>query len=343
MARVVLLIVSLLLYVSPVLGQAVWSDWQGGVWTMGIGRSIVQFGYDFGEGPFVSSIEGTTRPLVSPDQTHVAFSRENDLWILDLKTKKSVRATHLGRPETSTLAAVRVLVSLWASDGSKILYRVMPGFPADLEGEGPELKERKAKYGMYIYDLERSTSRPVKVPGEVRAWLPGGDFIVKAQTGDSFAGKLMRFHPGEPQGRGKVISDHSDDYVQLEVNPDGQRILTLIGDTRTGAQLIEIDLRTNTSSTIAKGKFAEVQWGKYSPTGKRISYVRGNALRCDGHGDELVVDGKTVFSMREPFYTYWIDDDTIALFVVDLSTKAKHEWVLIDLKSGTERSRTPIS
>jgi hypothetical protein len=310
---------------------------------MGINRSIVRFSYDFGKGPFLSSREGATHPLVSPDQTHVAFSRENDLWILDLKTKKSVRATHLGRPETPTLAAVWVLLSLWAPDGSKILYRVMPGFPADLEGEGPELKERKAKHGMYIYDLESSTSQPVKVSGEVRAWLPGGDFIVKAKTGDSFAGKLMRFHPGESPEGGKVISDHPDDYAQLEVSPDGHRILTLIGDPGTGAQLIEVDLQTNTSSSIAEGKFAEVQGGKYSPTGKRISYVKGNALQRDGHGDELVVDGKTVFSMREPFYTYWVDDDTIALFVVDLSAEAKHEWVIVDLKTGTERSRTPIS
>jgi hypothetical protein len=58
--------------------------WQNGVWNIGLKGDVGRFPYDFHNGPeYSASLQGVTGPLVSADQKVIAFTRENDLWILN--------------------------------------------------------------------------------------------------------------------------------------------------------------------------------------------------------------------------------------------------------------------
>jgi hypothetical protein len=175
-------LILLLILVPNVSAQPIWVDWRGRTWTIGSDGSIQSFKYNLGGGPRYLTMTGSTIPLLSPDQKLIAFTRNNDLWLLDLKSMKPTRASRVGKPQTREFASVYVLISLWSRDGRKILYQVEQGPTEDLEGTTPALKPRKVSYGLSVYDVDSGTSNPVSVPGEVRAWLPGGDFVVK--TGD---------------------------------------------------------------------------------------------------------------------------------------------------------------
>src|SRR4029077_18223365 len=79
------------------------------VWRINPAGSIDRVDYEFGGPGLQVSVRGTTGPLVSPDQKRIAFTRDNDLWVLDLATMRPTRATKLGRPYTNQLASVFVL------------------------------------------------------------------------------------------------------------------------------------------------------------------------------------------------------------------------------------------
>jgi hypothetical protein len=173
-----------LILLPKVSGQSIWVDWKGRTWTIGSDGFVQAFKYNFGQGPRYFTMAGSTIPILSPDPKLIAFTRNNDLWLLNLKSMKATRATRVGQPQTREFASVYVLISLWSRDGRKILYQVEQGPTEDLEGATPALKPRKVSYGPFIYDVDGGTSSPVLVPGAVRAWLLGGDFVVK--TGDFY-------------------------------------------------------------------------------------------------------------------------------------------------------------
>jgi hypothetical protein len=60
------------------------------------------------------------------------------------------------------------------------------------------------------------------------------------------------------------------------------------------------------------------------------------------HGDVLVVDGQSVYVSKDSFFSYWIDEETIALCVIDFSPAQKDIWIIVDRRTGKERSRTAL-
>jgi hypothetical protein len=63
------------------------------VWKVDPRGAIDRVDYDFGGPGLQTSIHGTTGPVVSPDQKRVAFTRGNDLRVLDLAGLRSTQAT----------------------------------------------------------------------------------------------------------------------------------------------------------------------------------------------------------------------------------------------------------
>jgi Dipeptidyl peptidase IV (DPP IV) N-terminal region len=333
-ARTQLLLVCLLVGPS-VFAQTVLVVSENKVWKIDPHGPIDRVDYDFGGPGLQTSIHGTTGPVVSPDQKQIAFTRGNDLWVIELAGLKSMQATKVGQPATNQLASVFVLITSWSADSRKILYHVENGETDDPDSPSPERKVRKAPYGDYVYDLETRTSIRMFLPGEFRAWLLNGDFLV--QTGDEKNEQLLSVHPGDKNGQ--PLTAEPGDYDQIEMNPNGQQILA----TR-GAEIVLIALADGKTNVLAKGVWAEYQWPHFSPSGIHLSYLRQFPLSTRGwYGNELLVDGASRYRSDKDFSFYWINDDTLALMVYERDSTKKPAWVFLDWKSGTETaSPSPI-
>jgi hypothetical protein len=222
---------------------------------------------------------------------------------------------------------VFVLITSWSADSRKILYHVESGETDDPDSPAPERKVRKAPYGDYVYDLETRTSIPTFLPGEFRAWLPDGDFLVQAGEGKNE--HLLRVHPGDKNGQ---LLAAPGNYDEVELKPDGQQILA----TRD-TEIVLIDLADGKTHILAKRVWAEYQWPHFSPSGIHLSYVRQYPLSTSGwYGQELLVDGASRYRSDKDFSFYWINDDTLALMVYERDATKKPAWVFLDWKSGRE-------
>lgn len=304
------------------------------IWKIDPRGTINRVDYDFGGPRLQTSVHGTTGPLVSPDQKRIAFTRDNDLWILELATMSPTRATKVGRPHTNQLASVFVLLTSWSPDSRKILYYVEKGEIEDPDSTGPELKLRKAPYGDHIYDLEKQNSLATFLPGEFLAWLPDGDFLLK--KGELENAQLMRVHPGDKAGR--LVVSETGDYGQVKLSPDGKQLMA-----SRGPEIVRINVVEGIMSVLAKGTWAEFQWPDYSPSGTHFSYLKQYPLSIRGlYGHQLMIDGVSVYRLDKDFSSYWIDDETLALLVYERSTTKKPTWILVDRKTGREILSKPV-
>jgi hypothetical protein len=305
------------------------------VWKIDPAGTIDRVHYDFGGPRLQASVYGTTGPLVSPDQKRIAFTRGNDLWILELGTMSSTRATKVGRSYTDKLASVFVLLTSWSADSRKILYHIEKGETEDPDGPGPERQLRKAPYGDYIYDLKTLSSLATFLPGEFLGWLSDGDFLVK--TGELDNAQLMHVHPGDKTGR--LIVSEPGDYGQVNISPDGKQLIA-----GRGPEIVLIDLADGKMSMLAKGTWAEFQWPAYSPSGTHLSYMRQYRLNIPGlYGNELLIDGVSLYRLDKAFSSYWIDDETLALLVYERTPTKKRTWILLDRKTGKEKPSKLVS
>jgi Dipeptidyl peptidase IV (DPP IV) N-terminal region len=318
-----------LLIVNSVFAETVLVVSGTQVWKIDPRGTIGRVDYDFAGPGLQNSIHGTTGPVVSPDQKWIAFTRGNDLWVLDLAGLRSIQATKVGRPDTNQLASVYVLTTSWSADSRKILYHVERGETDDPDGTAPERRVRKAPYGDYVYDLTTRTSSRTFLPGDFRAWLLDGDFLV--QAGEAKSEQLLRVHPGDKNGQ--LLSAEPGSYDQVEVKPNGQQILA-----SRDAEIVLIDLVDGKTNILAKGVWAEYQWPHFSPSGMHFSYLRQYSLSTPGwYGHELLVDGASKYRSDKDFSFYWINDDTLALMVYERDSTKEPTWVFLDWKSGRER------
>jgi Dipeptidyl peptidase IV (DPP IV) N-terminal region len=192
--------------------------WKTQVWKIDpVSGRIDRLNYDFGGPAVLESMQGTTAPVVSPNQKSIAFTRGNDLWIVELASMRATRATSIGRPATSEFSAVFVLTTAWSPDSRQILYQVEKGEIEDPESAAPDLKVRPAPYGDYIYDLEECAWTSVSIPGEFLAWIPGDGLLIK--TEEFKTSRLVRFQPGD--NHSQPVAAPPGDYGQVRAKPDG--------------------------------------------------------------------------------------------------------------------------
>jgi len=319
--------------------QAVFAAWRNHVWkidsTGGAGEVQWNFGAEMGE----TDDRGTTYPVVSPDSKHIAFTRKNDLWLLDTEKMQEQQITMVGKPQTKRYAAVKVFITVWSPDSSALIYRVEAGVTGEDESMGPALIPRKAGYGPFGCDVETGKTSPTGYPGKLLAWLPepAGDYLVERGGEADGAKRLVRFFPGKPDGAALLGEGRSLEQVQL--SPDGKRVLGML-EVKPGERMavVELDLETKKLNQLAEGGWADIQWPQYSPSGKHISYLKRHPAKEQGtYGNDLIVDGKPVFSADRMFDLHWIDDNTAGLLFYDYTEKHNHTWKIIDWPSKREK------
>ncbi len=308
------------------------------VWRAYADGRIELLPYSFPERGSQFAHYGSTHPLPSSDQRHIAFGRDNDLWLLDVGTGSVTQATHVGRPYTASHASVYVLVTAWSSDSRRLLYYVMAGETEDPEGRSPELEVRVAEYGFHIYDMESGESQSIDIPGEYLAWLPSGDFLLTLTDTIPVQRQLFRF--GAEGGDLALVTPQRGWFSQADRSPDGNLVLVSIGRRVAGrltTQIVEIDVTTGAVQEVTSlGGWAEFQWARFSPSGTRIAYQH---RLNEPTRSMVVVDRKAVYHCKTGStrcIPQWIDDRS--LVILDLGPDEK-VLVVVNAESGEVKGR----
>ena len=294
------------------------------VWSVQADGNIEEVPIDFDSGENEGGV-GTTAPVVSPDDRRVAFTKDNDLWIDDLKSGARQRLTHHGRKSDDTFASVYVLITGWSADGKQILYNVAHSDAEDPEGIDPPREIRAVPYGFRILDVANGGSKAARLAGEFQLWLPDGRFLLTSSDADYLHGALMAQAPG--QELPDRLTPVRGLWGQADVSRDGKWLVASLGqpaprqpdqmedETALTSRIVKMDLKNGALTDVtAPGSWSEFQTPRFSPGGARLSWVRQGEPDASGFASGAVlVDGKEIGTFSMPVEPRWIDDNTLVI------------------------------
>ncbi len=258
--------------------------------------------------------KGITQVDISPTQQFIAYVFQGDIWLYNVTKKATSRVTHVGKPYTKQFASVNAWIKRWSTDGNNILYSISAGETEDPEGYEPDRKERQAEYGVFTFNLQTGRNAQVPFPdrsGDAPAWLANGDFIFIEK------GRFARYDPTTKKT--KVLSPTFSGLNgwQVDVSCDEtQMVFTVDSSGRMkNSALVRLDIASGKSTALTQdGGWTEFQFPKFSPSGKRISYLHRIGTSATRFPlMELVVDGKAINSFEGNWRYDWLDESTLVL------------------------------
>jgi hypothetical protein len=237
---------------------------------------------------------GTDAPLPSPDGKSVAYvdgdPRQGKIMIRSLVDESAVAVPRKPRHE--------LYITAWSGSGQKLLYASAP-----LDGpKGVIAMPDASDLFFFVYDLAKHTSEKIAVPCEFAAWLPAEEVLVVCDS------TLVRVRNNTKTS----LPKHHESYHQASVGENGT-IACVVNDEGTKLeQVIAIEPGTFTERVVSdRGKFADFQFPKPSPSGTHVAYTYRAPLGGGRYRQDLVIDRKTFTEDMDDYE--WIDDDTIAV------------------------------
>jgi len=326
---------------NPATSSILLSDEYGTVWRVYSVGQVERITFEFHTSRCSGTLHfGTTCPVPSPDKQLIAFTRDNDLWLFELKTSRASQVSQLGRPDTERYASVFVLITDWSPDSRQLLYSINHGDTEDPEGYSPTLEVFPHAYGYRIYDLQSAVSRPLSLPGNYLAWLPSGDFLLSSAEVAPVDQRSLRFKPGGKHP--ELLTHRKGWYGQMAMSGDGRWLLTGVSQkfgAELTSQIIKIDLLSGAVADITPlGGFAEYQYPQFSPSGTHVSYIRRLGPPQQPRFN-IIIDGTSIYQEtgRMPEYR-WITDDS--LVVLD---PGERSIVVLDTVNGRVKGRHQLN
>lgn len=239
---------------------------------------------------------GSDAPMASPDGKRIAYVRDG-------ARKGPVVVRHLDSSTSTTVdvpARSEVLVTDWSTDGRRLLFTAAP-----LDGpNGVIANPDGSDLVFFVHDVAAQRTERIAVPDrcDYQAWLPSGELLVRCE-----AGSIL----GRARGNAfERIAPKYQRFGQAHVGESGA--IAIIAD---GAVLL-LASGTYAERVGPSGSFADYQFPKPSPSGRRVGYthhvpIGGGLVRTD-----LEIDGKKV---ADDVYDFeWLDEGTLVV----LKTKA---------------------
>jgi Tol biopolymer transport system component len=218
-----------------------------------------------------------------------------------------------------------LLITGWSPDNASLLYYLGPPQADD----APPSKVKTEKH--FIYDLKSKTSKEIKLDGALCGWLPDGAMLVHS-TEKGTVSSLALTADAAP----KVLIKEAKDYGQIALHPDGRKFAASwnkFGNPGT-SQLITVDLADGKVTPLTKeGGWADFEWPKWSPSGKRTSWLVRTGMKEDLPQSVLVVDGKEITKPANLQDYHWLTENT--LVVVEAEALA-----VVNADTGKELGRT---
>jgi hypothetical protein len=206
-----------------------------------------------------------------------------------------------------------------------------------------------APYGFRIFDLEKKTSRMIKLPGTYEAWLNNEEFLLTSSEPEFVDQKLLRYRLGEEFPY--IFSAERGWWGQCDVLKDGKSFLislsqekkdnpTELGESDLSSRIVKFNTKTGAHVDVSPiGGWSEYQMPQFSPSGKHISYVQLE----DPDAETGAVKGKVHVDNKEisefqgfPFQYKWVDDKTLVFI-------EEHKMSVIDAENGKLLFQVPIN
>lgn len=188
---------------------------------------------------------------LSPDNTKVAFVKDNDLYYTDLTNHQTYQVTHDGKKNHIINGAADWVYEEefsmakafeWSSDGKMIAYIRFdesevpefnmqvwgPLYPKDYLFKYPKAGEKNAKVSIHVFHLKTEKTVQIDAGDEEDIYLPRIYWTGEAQTLafirlNRLQNQMDLFHANTQSGDSQIIlSEKSDTYVDLDYNDNLQ-------------------------------------------------------------------------------------------------------------------------
>lgn len=202
---------------------------------------------------------------LSPDNTKVAFVKDNNLYYVELEANKVHQVTHDGKwnhiingsadwvyeEEFSMAQAFH-----WSADGKKLAFLRFdetevpefnmqiwgPLYPEDYKFKYPKAGEKNAIVSIHIHDLEADNTLTVDTGAEEDIYLPRIYWAGNSETLafirlNRLQNQMDLFHANAATGKSTlIVQESSDTYVDLNYNDNLQYLKEGKGFIRTSEQ-----------------------------------------------------------------------------------------------------------
>jgi hypothetical protein len=287
---------------------------------------------------------GTRGPVVSPNQEWIAFTRDNDLWLYDVRSAHEVPVTEVGQPFEPPMKAVFVNIKTWSPDSRFLVYRVSYHEMPPMDYSGPPLQVRQAAYGFYLYDLKSGATTRLNEASDLShyllvshvAWLNDETFLAKTSTQIKpqkvgFSSTLINptriFRVSRDGSTMELVGTIEGILIQEQVDDGHKWLVAHVSVERSPeqasyTQILRLDLHTGQAEAITPEGWwnHRHQWPKFAPGGDEIAYecLRMDCLneKCTERNDyrDVVVGSDHISSCEELRHRFdWIDRETLVV------------------------------
>jgi hypothetical protein len=317
--------------------------WSGEVWSVdpkGAAFPILEFSPEsVGSGGVIDSLSGSTLPRPAPDGRALAYVQDDDLWILDARTKESRRLTDVNADCREGDLRNQVRLTGWSPDSSELLYQI-----ARADGPNPfaEYVRCPAAYGFYRFDAATGAIARTAFPDDDRsrrlqyqAFLGEGSFLVTHGL-DVMILVREALYPITTIGGIVEWADLSSSgrYASFW-------FLAERGDSQ--AQILKLQLDTGALVTISSGTDRLLGRSKLSPDGRRTAYESHVPIDEDPTGHKVMIDGRAVLT-GVPLDFEWFDENRLAVLLREPSAAVVLDSiVIVDAESGETVSKTTLT
>lgn len=234
---------------------------------------------------------GSDAPIASPDGKRVAYVRDG-------ARKGPVVVRHLDSATSTNVdapARSELLVTDWSPDGRRLLFSVAP-----LDGpNGVIANPDGSDLRFFVHDVVANRTTPISIPDrcEYQAWLASGELLVTCESGTVLGRARGTTFERIARGHARFTQAHVGENGAIAVIADDAVLLLAAG--------------TNAERIGPSGSFADYQFPKPSPSGRRVGYAHhiqtgGGHVRVD-----LEVDGKKVAGDIYDFE--WLDEGSLVV------------------------------
>jgi dipeptidyl aminopeptidase/acylaminoacyl peptidase len=166
----------------------------------------------------------------------------------------------------------------WSPDGEKLAYSVKPEEASNYEIDVMEIATRKVTH--------ITQNSPKAFSNYVAAWSRDGKWMVfNQQAATSKDGNV--FIANSTTGQTTNLTPHAGEqrFSASDISPDGKTILISSNSGNGYDNAALLDVATKKLTWLTTGKW-EVSTGKFSPDGKRLTWM----TNVDGNGDIVIYD-----------------------------------------------------
>ncbi|MFC4870645.1 S9 family peptidase [Negadavirga shengliensis] len=283
---------------------------------------------DLGDGTALELMGGDkiSYATLSPDNTKVAFVKDNDIFYTDLANNEIHQVTHDGKKNHIINGAADWVYEEefsmakafeWSPDGKKIAFirfdeSEVPEFnmqrwgglyPKDYLFKYPKAGEKNAKVGIHVYHLEERKTVQMDAGNEEDIYLPRIYWTGEAQTLafirlNRLQNRMDLLHADSQTGDSHVLlSEKSETYVDLDYNDNLQYLSGNQGIISTSEKdghkhIYHYDSKGQQIRQITSGNWEVTALVGVDEANKKIYYVSTEKSPLERHLYVINLNGK---------------------------------------------------